>query len=94
MPLEFMDMLAKPTLGFSQALRSNAQIYAASGSSRTFAIGVLVFGCAALVLLLVMAFALPRKPGRERQRKRAIRSLPLLTALLVIAIIRVTTGLQ
>lgn len=24
MPLEFMDMLAKPTLGFSQALLSNA----------------------------------------------------------------------
>ena len=92
MPLVLMDMLAKPTLGFSQALLSNTQISAASGSSRTFAVGMLIFACAALVLLLLMAFALPRKPGRERQRKRARRSLPFVTALLVLQIIRVTTG--
>lgn len=93
MLLDFMGKLSKPTLSFSQSL-PNEQIVAAAapGGSSTFAIAVLVLGCAVLVLALVVAFALPRKPGRERQRKKAIWSLPLITALLVIAIIRVSTG--
>jgi NADH:ubiquinone oxidoreductase subunit 6 (subunit J) len=92
MLLEFMGKLSKPTLSFSQALPNEQIVAAATGGSRTFAIAVLVLGCAVLVLALVVVFALPRKPGRERQRKKAIWSLPLITALLVIAIIRVSTG--